>query len=66
VPTLWIIDVDGSEQLTAGPTELLRVVDSAKFFGLMREFSLFLNENNVIQISLDFRSSESPIVVYLS
>ena len=46
--------VDGSEQLTAGPQELLREVDSAKSFGLTHEFSFFLNENNVLQISFRF------------
>jgi hypothetical protein len=46
-----IIYVDGSEQLTAGHTELL---DSAKVFGFMHEFSFFSNKNNVIQISFRF------------
>ena len=57
---LWIFYLnrnlcrDGREQLTAGPTELLREVDSAKVFGFMHEFLFFSNENNVIQISFRF------------
>ena len=53
--SIWIgIYFDGSEQLTAGPTELLREVDSAKGFGFMHEFSFFSNENYVIQITFRF------------
>ena len=48
---------------TAGPPELLREVDSAKKIGFLYEFSFFLNENNVIQISFRFKGpEESPIV----
>ena len=56
--SIWIgIDVDGSEQLTVD-CRTYGTVESSGFcqnFGLMREFSLFLNENNVIQISFRFQ-----------